>query len=181
MRAGVAVERWRRTARSAGRAWDERRVADAIRLYGKAAQEAEQAGETVMLGVILHNLGLALDQDGDGERARDVLLRARDLLSPAGAGEAGERAEAAEAAEYLAAVLRASRSSSGSWRRGSPATRKRSGTRRPAATWTARPARRSIWASRSRMPGGSVKPATSSRRRSSRPGSAAWTRSRRTR
>jgi tetratricopeptide (TPR) repeat protein len=94
----VAVDRWHRIARSAGRALDDRRIADAIRLYGKAAEEADIAGETVMLAVILHNLGLALDQQGDGERARDAVLRARDLLSSAEANEGG--------AEYLGAVLR---------------------------------------------------------------------------
>ncbi len=89
------MARWRRIARSAERAWDDRRVADAIRLYDQAAAEAERAGETVMLGVISHNLGLALDQAGDGVRAREVLLRARDLLSSAPAG-----------GEYLGAVLK---------------------------------------------------------------------------
>src|SRR5208282_5275535 len=89
------MERWRRTARSAERAWEEDRVADAIRLYRKAAAEAEQADEDVMLGAILHNLGLALDQAGDGTGARVVLLRARGLLSSAPDG-----------AEYLGAVLK---------------------------------------------------------------------------
>jgi len=89
------MERWRQTARAAGRAWDKQRVTAAVRLYRKAAGEAERAGETVMLGVILNNLGLALDQEGDGQGARDALRRARDLLIAAEGGE-----------EYLGAVLR---------------------------------------------------------------------------
>lgn len=61
------MERWRRTALAAERAWENQRVATAIRLYRKAAGEAERAGETVMLGMILNNLGLALDQEGNGQ------------------------------------------------------------------------------------------------------------------
>jgi len=89
------VGRWRRTARAAGRAWNKRQVTTAIRLYRKAAGEAEQAAETVMLGIILNNLALALDQEGDGQGARDALRRARDLLTAAEGG-----------AEYLGPVLR---------------------------------------------------------------------------
>jgi CHAT domain-containing protein/tetratricopeptide (TPR) repeat protein len=89
------MERWRRTALAAERAWDERRVDAAVRLYRRAAEEAERARELVMLGMILHNLGLALDAAGDGQQARDVLFRARDLLSAAADGE-----------QYLGAVLK---------------------------------------------------------------------------
>ena len=65
MSAGVAMERWRRIARAAQRAADDHKIADAIRLYEKAAATAERARQTVMLGVILHNLGRALDQAGE--------------------------------------------------------------------------------------------------------------------
>ena len=70
---GGAMARWRQTAESAERAWDDRRVADAVRLYEKAAAQAERADDTIMLAVILHNFGRALDQEGNGTRARNVL------------------------------------------------------------------------------------------------------------
>lgn len=89
------MERWRRTALAAEQAWESQRVSTAIRLYRKAAGEAERAGETVMLGMILNNLGLALDQEGDGQGARNALRRARDLLTAAEGGEG-----------YLGSVLR---------------------------------------------------------------------------
>lgn len=89
------MEQWRRTARAAARAWDVGDVAAAIRLYRKAARKAEQSGESVLLAVILHNLGLTLNQAGDGQAARDVLLRALDLLTGRADGE-----------EYLWPVLR---------------------------------------------------------------------------
>jgi CHAT domain-containing protein/tetratricopeptide (TPR) repeat protein len=88
------VEQWRRIALSAERAWDKRQVTAAIRLYRKAAEAAELAGEAAMLGVILHNLGRALSQAGDGRGAREVLLRARDLLAGTNDGD-----------QYLGTVL----------------------------------------------------------------------------
>ena len=89
------MERWRKTALAAQRAWTNQEVTTAIRLYRKAAAEAGRAGQTVMLSIILNNLGLALDQAGDGLAARDTLRAARDLLTTAEGGE-----------DYLAAVLR---------------------------------------------------------------------------
>jgi CHAT domain-containing protein/tetratricopeptide (TPR) repeat protein len=88
------MERWRRIALSAERASEKHQVNTAIQLYRKAAEAAGLAGETVMLGVVLHNLGLVLSQAGDGPGAREALLRARDLLTGTGEGE-----------QYLGTVL----------------------------------------------------------------------------
>jgi CHAT domain-containing protein/tetratricopeptide (TPR) repeat protein len=93
--AGGIVVQWRRTVKSAERAWAAGQIAETIRLYQDAVPGAEREADPVALGQLLHNLGLALDQAGHGARARAVLLRARDLL-----------ASAPEGAGYLGNVLR---------------------------------------------------------------------------
>jgi len=80
------MRKWRRTVESAHRARTNGRIDEAIRLYRSALAGAEREGEPVPLGQLLHNLGLALDQAGEGSQAREALQRACELLSSAPAG-----------------------------------------------------------------------------------------------
>ena len=86
---------WRQIVDSADRHWADGRIDEAVRLFRSAVPEAEREGDPVALGSLLHNLGLALDQAGDGLAARAILQRARELFSSIPDGE-----------EYLGGTLR---------------------------------------------------------------------------
>jgi hypothetical protein len=89
---GEAMRKWRRRVESGHRARAEGRIDEAVRLYRSALPGAEREGEPVALGQLLHNLGLALEQAGEGSQARTVLERACALLNsvPAGGGHLGD-------------------------------------------------------------------------------------------
>jgi CHAT domain-containing protein/tetratricopeptide (TPR) repeat protein len=83
---------WRQIAESADRERAGGRIDQAVRMFRSAVPEAEREGDPAALGSLLHNLGLALDQAGEGLEARDVLQRACELLSssPDGGQHLGE-------------------------------------------------------------------------------------------
>jgi Flp pilus assembly protein TadD len=56
-------------------------------LFRSAVPEAEREGDPAALGSLLHNLGLALDQAGEGLAARAVLQRACELFSSSPDGD----------------------------------------------------------------------------------------------
>ena len=86
---------WRQIVGSADRQWADGRIDEAVRLFRSAVPEAEREGDPAALGSLLHNLGLALDQAGDGLAARDILQRACELFSSTPDGQ-----------EYLGGTLR---------------------------------------------------------------------------
>jgi hypothetical protein len=72
---------------SADREWADGRIDEAVRLFRSAVPEAEREGDPAALGSLLHNLGLALDQAGEGLAARAVLQRACELFSSSPDGD----------------------------------------------------------------------------------------------
>jgi CHAT domain-containing protein/tetratricopeptide (TPR) repeat protein len=86
---------WRQITDSADREWAAGRIDEAVRLFRSAVPEAEQEGDPTALGSLLHNLGLALDQAGDGLAARVALRRACELFGSTLDGQ-----------EYLGGTLR---------------------------------------------------------------------------
>jgi CHAT domain-containing protein/tetratricopeptide (TPR) repeat protein len=78
---------WRQIADLAGRERADGRIDEAVRLFRAAVPGAEREGDPAALGSLLHNLGLALDQAGEGLAARAVLQRACELFSSTPDGE----------------------------------------------------------------------------------------------
>ena len=78
---------WRQVVESADREWAIGQIDQAVRMLRSAVPDAEREGDAAALGSLLHNLGLALDQAGEGLQARDVLQRAGELLSSSPDGE----------------------------------------------------------------------------------------------
>jgi CHAT domain-containing protein len=77
---------WRESAASADRARASGQTDDVIRMFRSALPGAEREGDPAALGSLLHNLGRALDQAGEGLEARAVLQRACALLGSSADG-----------------------------------------------------------------------------------------------